>query len=40
VDITAYITVDFAKWVKVTIPEDCTHLQRWFDQVAARPSIS
>ena len=39
VDITAYITVDFAKWVKITIPEDCTHLQRWFDEVAARPSI-
>jgi glutathione S-transferase len=40
VDITAYMTVDFAKWVKLSIPEECTHLQRWFDEVGARPSIS
>lgn len=39
VDITAYMTVDFAKWVKMTIPKDYTHLQRWFDSVKARPSI-
>jgi glutathione S-transferase len=39
VDITAYMTVDFAKWVKMTIPKDCTYLQRWFDEVKARPSI-
>jgi glutathione S-transferase len=40
VDITAYITIDFAKWVKMRIPKECTHLKRWFDGMSARPSIS
>ena len=40
VDITAYITVDFAKWVKMRIPKECTHLKRWFDDMSARPSIN
>jgi len=39
VDITAYITIDFAKWVKMRIPKECTHLKRWFDGMSARPSI-
>ncbi|HAZ94992.1 MAG TPA: glutathione S-transferase [Porticoccaceae bacterium] len=39
VDITGFMTTDFAGWVKVSIPEDYTHLQRWFDQMSARPSI-
>ena len=39
-DITAYITVDFAQWVKMPIPDNCTHLQRWFEQVGSRPSIN
>ena len=39
VDITAYITIDFAKWVKMRIPKECTHLKRWFDDMSARPSI-
>jgi len=37
-DITALTTVDFAKWVKKRIPEDCVNLQRWHDQVSGRPS--
>lgn len=37
-DITAYITIDFAKWVKQSIPDTHTHLQRWYDQITARPS--
>ena len=37
-DITAFTTMDFARWVKKTIPEDCVNLQRWYDQVNARPS--
>ena len=39
VDITAFITVDFAKWVKMRIPKECIHLKRWFDEMSARPSI-
>jgi glutathione S-transferase len=37
-DITALTTVDFAKWVKKRIPEDCVNLQRWHDKVSGRPS--
>jgi len=37
-DITAFCTIGFTRWVKKTIPAECTHLQRWYDQVASRPS--
>jgi glutathione S-transferase len=37
-DITALVTVDFAGWIKLHIPDDCSHLRRWYDTVAARPS--
>jgi glutathione S-transferase len=37
-DITTLVTIDFAGWIKLTIPEDCTHLRRWYDAVSARPS--
>ena len=37
-DITALCIIDFAKWVKKRIPEDCSNLQRWYDQVNSRPS--
>jgi glutathione S-transferase len=37
-DITALVTVDFAKWIKLEIPETSINLRRWYDAVAARPS--
>ncbi len=37
-DITALVTVDFAGWIKLGIPDDCSHLRRWYDKVSARPS--
>ena len=37
-DITLYAFVGFARWVKQTIPEQCTDLQRWFNDVKSRPS--
>jgi glutathione S-transferase len=37
-DITTLVTVDFAKWIKLTIPEQCVNLRRWYDEVSARPS--
>jgi len=37
-DITAQITVEFAKWAKLHIPQSCPHLTRWFASVSARPS--
>ena len=37
-DIDAFVFVEFAKWIKVTIPDDCTNVQRWRDHMAERPS--
>ena len=28
-DITTLIAVDFARWAKLPVPEECTHLRRW-----------
>jgi glutathione S-transferase len=39
-DITALVTVDFAGWIKLPIPDECTHLQRWHKAIAARPSAA
>jgi glutathione S-transferase len=37
-DITTLVAVDFARWVKLSVPEECGHLRRWYSQVSARPS--
>jgi glutathione S-transferase len=37
-DITTLVTVDFAKWIKLAIPERCVRLRRWHEAVSARPS--
>jgi glutathione S-transferase len=37
-DITALVVVDFAGWIKLTIPEDHVNLQRWYDSVSLRAS--
>lgn len=37
-DITALVTVDFAGWIKLTLPDDHTHARRWHASVSARPS--
>jgi glutathione S-transferase len=37
-DITTLVAIDFAGWIKLTIPDDCAHLRRWHQAVAARPS--
>ena len=37
-DITTLVTVGFAGWAKLPVPEDCRHLRRWHIQVSARPS--
>lgn len=39
-DITALAFVDFAKWIKLEIPDDAVHLQRWHAEVSSRPSAS
>jgi glutathione S-transferase len=37
-DITAMVTIDFAKWVKIEIPETHDNLKRWYEAVSSRPS--
>jgi glutathione S-transferase len=39
-DITALVTVDFAKALDISIPEGHRALTRWKDAVSARPSMS
>jgi len=39
-DITAFVAVDFAKWIKVEPEEDQVHLRRWFTDISSRPSAS
>jgi glutathione S-transferase len=37
-DITALVTVDFSRWIKMPVPDEHQHLRRWHAQVSARPS--
>lgn len=37
-DITAFVTVDFAKWVKMRVPETNAATRRWYEAVSVRPS--
>ena len=39
-DITAFVTIDFAKRAEIEIPEGCANVARWFAQVGERPSAS
>jgi glutathione S-transferase len=37
-DIMAMVVVDFAGWLKITLPADAANAQRWYTAVSARPS--
>jgi glutathione S-transferase len=37
-DITALVTIDFARGAKLTVPDSLANLQRWHAAVSARPS--
>lgn len=39
-DITAFTGLKFADAVNIDIPEDCTHLKRWRQELNERPSIA
>ena len=39
-DISAIVFVDFAKWTKVEIPEDCGNVRRWYGDVSKRPAAA
>lgn len=37
-DITTQITVEFARWAKLPVPDSCPNLISWFETVSARPN--
>ena len=39
-DITAFVVVDFAGWVKLDATEGKAHTKRWYEQLKSRPSLS
>lgn len=39
-DISAMVVVDFAAWIKVSVPEDAEHIRRWYESVSSRPSAA
>ncbi len=39
-DISAMVVVDFAKWVKIEVPDELVNLKRWHEAVSGRPSAA
>lgn len=39
-DITALVMVDFAKWIKVSLPDGAANARRWYEAVSGRPSAA
>ncbi len=39
-DITALVVIDFAKWIKIKLPEDAANARRWYEAVSSRPSAA
>jgi len=37
-DITGFVVCEFARLVKISIPEKCVKTQAWYDKIMARPS--
>lgn len=39
-DISAFVAVNFARWIKVDVSADLSHLHRWKADVAKRPAMT
>lgn len=39
-DISAMVAIDFAAWIKITMPDNALHLARWYESVSKRSSAS
>jgi glutathione S-transferase len=39
-DISAMVVIDFAAWIKISIPGDASNLTRWYEAVSSRPSAN
>jgi glutathione S-transferase len=38
-DIDLLVVVDFAKWIKLTLPKNATNAWRWYENVSRRESV-
>jgi hypothetical protein len=34
------VVVDFAGWIKISVPDDAINVARWYAQVSKRPSAA
>lgn len=39
-DISAMVMIDFARWIKLDLPEDAANVARWYAEVSARASAA
>ena len=39
-DITAQVAVDFAGWIKMSLPDELRHAAEWYERVSKRPSAA
>ena len=39
-DIMAFVSIEFASWLKLSLPDNAINAQRWFNTVKARPSAA
>ena len=39
-DISAMVMIDFARWIKLDIPDDASNVLRWYGEVSARPGAA
>lgn len=39
-DITAFVTIQFAGWIKLEVPAELSHLERWLADMSKRPSMA
>lgn len=39
-DISAMVLVDFAGWIRISIPDEACHLKRWYAEVSQRSSAA
>jgi glutathione S-transferase len=39
-DINLLVLIDFAKWRKLSLPDNATRARRWYDAVSTRPSAA
>lgn len=39
-DISALVAIDFAAWIKLSVPDNASNLSRWYRSISGRPGVS